>query len=133
MKNKKHLIANIIEIVIGIVLTVCGAFGVVDSYWSGMGGALIAVGVISLVRSTRYHTDKEYQEKTDVENQDERNRFLSMKAWSWAGYLFVIICAVASIVLRILGLDTYAIIAGGAVCMIVTLYWGSYLILSKKY
>ena len=132
MKNKR-LIANIVEIVIGVVLTVCGAFGVVDSYWSGMGGALIAVGALSLVRSIRYHTDKEYQEKTDVENQDERNRFLSMKAWSWAGYLFVMTSAVASIVLKIVGQDTYSTVAGFAVCFIITLYWVSWLILRKKY
>ena len=132
MKSKR-LITCIIEIAIGIVLTVCGAMGVVDSYWSGMGGALIAVGAIQLIRQIRYSTDKVYQEKTDVENKDERNRFLSMKAWSWTGYLFVMISAIASIVLKILGQDIYSTIAGLAVCVIITLYWVAYLILRKKY
>ena len=132
MKSKR-LITCIIEIAIGIVLTVCGAMGVVDSYWSGMGGALIAVGAIQLIRQIRYSTDKVYQEKTDVESKDERNRFLSMKAWSWTGYLFVMISAIASIVLKILGQDIYSTIAGLAVCVIITLYWVAYLILRKKY
>jgi hypothetical protein len=131
--NNKRLIASIVEIVLGIVLTVCGALGVVDSYWSGMGSALIVVGAIFLIRQIRYKTDKTYQENVDVENHDERNRYIGMKAWSWAGYLFVMISAVASIALKIAGLDLYSRIAGFAVCILIILYWVSYLILRKKY
>lgn len=131
--NNKRLIASIVEIVLGIVLTVCGALGVVDSYWSGMGSALIVVGAIFLIRQIRYKTDKTYQENVDVENHDERNRYIGMKAWSWAGYLFVMLSAVASIALKIAGLDLYSQIAGFAVCILVILYWVSYLILRKKY
>lgn len=131
--NNKRLIASIVEIVLGVVLTVCGALGVVDSYWSGMGSALIVVGAIFLIRQIRYKTDKTYQENVDVENHDERNRYIGMKAWSWAGYLFVMLSAVASIALKIAGLDLYSQIAGFAVCILVILYWVSYLILRKKY
>ena len=131
--NNKRLIASIVEIVLGIVLTVCGALGVVDSYWSGMGSALIVVGAIFLIRQIRYKTDKTYQENVDVENHDERNRYIGMKAWSWAGYLFVMLSAVASIALKIAGLDLYSQIAGFVVCILVILYWVSYLILRKKY
>ena len=133
MKNNKRLIACIVEIVLGIALTVCGALGVVDSYWSGMGTALITVGALFLIRQIRYKTDKTYQENVDVEVNDERNKYLSMKAWSWAGYLFVMICAVTSIVLRIIGQDLYSVIASYGVCLMVILYWLSYLILRKKY
>ena len=131
--NNKRLIASIVEIVLGVVLTVCGALGVVDSYWSGMGSALIVVGAIFLIRQIRYKTDKTYQENVDVENRDERNRYIAMKAWSWAGYLFVMLSAVASIALKIAGLDLYSQIAGFAVCILVVLYWICYLILRKKY
>ena len=131
--NNKRLIASIVEIVLGIVLTVCGALGVVDSYWSGMGSALIVVGAIFLIRQIRYKTDKTYQENVDVANHDERNRYIGMKAWSWAGYLFVMLSAVASIALKIARLDLYSQIAGFAVCILVVLYWICYLILRKKY
>ena len=133
MKNSKRLIACIVEILLGVALTVCGALGIVDSYWSGMGTALVVVGGLFLVRQIRYRTDKTYQENVDVEVNDERNKYLSMKAWSWAGYLFVMICAVASIVLKIIGQDQYSVIAGGCVCLMVLLYWVSYLIVRKKY
>ena len=133
MKNSKRMIACIVEIAIGVALTVCGALGVVDSYWSSMGTALVVVGGLLLLRHIRYRTDKSYKESVDVETGDERNKFLAMKAWSWAGYLYVIICAIASIILRILGQDMYSVIAGCCVCLIILLYWVSYMILRRKY
>ena len=120
-------------LVLGSVLILCGIFEVVDSYWSGMGGGLLGAGIVQLIRSLRYKSDPEYQAKADRANKDERNKFLAAQAWSWAGYLFVMICAIASIVLRILGQDMYSVIAGYCVCLIILLYWASYMILRRKY
>lgn len=114
-------------------MSVLGFKGVVDSYWSGMGTALITMGVIFLFRTFRYKTDAEYKEKVDVEVSDERNKSLRMMAWSWSGYFFVIIAAVASIVLKILGMDMYSLAAGLSVCLLITLYWVFYLVLRRKY
>ena len=133
MKFNKRLIANITEIVIGVILTICGATGLLDSYWSGMGTALIVVGGLMMIRQVRYSTNAEYKESVDVEIQDERNKFLRMKAWSWAGYFSVLIGAVASIVLRILGQDQLSQCTGLSVCLLMVLYCASYLILKKKY
>ena len=133
MKFNKRLIANITEIVVGVILTVCGSAGILDSYWSGMGTALIVVGGLMMIRQVRYSTNAEYKESVDVEIQDERNKFLRMKAWSWAGYFSVLIGAVASIVLRILDQDQLSQFAWLSVCLLVVLYWVSYLILKKKY
>ena len=133
MKFNKRLIANITEIVIGIILVICGAVGILDSYWSGMGTALIVVGGLMMIRQVRYSTNAEYKESVDVEIQDERNKFLRVKAWSWAGYFAVLIGAVASIVLRILGQDQLSQFAGLSVCLLMVLYWASYFILKKKY
>ena len=103
--NNKRLISNIAEIAIGIVLAACGHAGVIDEYWSGMGTALVIVGGIMLFRQIRYRTNVEYKSEVDVQVNDERNKYLHMKAWSWAGYFFVLIAAVASIILKIIGLD----------------------------
>ena len=133
MKVTKRLIASIFEIVIGIILTILGYNGVVDSYWSGMGTALITVGVIFLFRTFRYKRDSEYKEKVDVEVNDERNKYLRMMAWSWTGYLFIFITAFGSIIFKILGYDQYSMMAGCAVCLLITLYWISYLVLNRKH
>ena len=133
MKGFKRLYAAVIGILLGLALSVTGMVGIIDDYWSGMGTALITVGVIQLIRQIRYKTNTEYQQSVDVNTNDERNRFLSMKAWSWAGSLFMMISAVASIVLRIIGLDLYSQIAAYSVCLIVLIYWISYMILRRKY
>lgn len=133
MKATKRMIANIVEIVVGVILTILGYTGVVDSYWSGMGTALIFVGIIFLFRTFRYKTNMEYKEKVDVEVNDERNKYLRMMAWSWTGYFFVLIAAFASIIFRILGYDQYSMMAGYAVCLLITLYWISFLILRRKH
>ena len=133
MNAAKRMVASILEIAVGVVLSVLGFIGVVDSYWSGMGTALITMGVIFLLRTFRYKTDAEYKEKVDVEVNDERNKSLRMMAWSWTGYAFVLIAAIGSIVFKILGMDTYSLASGLAVCLLIVLYWISYFILSRKY
>ena len=133
MKNHKRLIANIVEIAIGIILSVLGYMGMIDEYWTGMGTALIVVGIIFMIRQIRYQTNAEYKDTVDVEVNDERNRYLRLKAWAWAGYMLVLICAFASIIFKLLGNDQLSMMSGGCVCLLIVLYWGSYLILRKKY
>lgn len=131
--NNKRLIASIVEISIGIILVVCSIFGIVDEYWSGMGIALLVVGAAFLARQFKYKTNEEYKEKYDIERSDERNRYLSVKAWSWAGYLYVMIAAVASIMMKLAGREDLMKVASGSVCLIVILYWISYMLLKRKY
>ena len=133
MKNCKRLIACIIEILVGAGLLICNFAGLLDAFWSGMGTALIVVGGLLLIRQIKYRTNESYRESVDVEVNDERNKYISMKAWSWAGYLFVLIAAVAAIVLKIVGRDELVHIASGSVCLIVVLYWLAYVVLRRKY
>ncbi len=131
--RKSRLISSILEIVIGVVLCVCYFANLIDEFWSGMGVALIVVGVLFLLRNIKYQTNEKYREEIDVQNSDERNKFLSLKAWSWSGYLFVIIAAVGTIIFKFVGKEELMMLSSGAVCLIVFLYWISYIILRKKY
>ena len=133
MKNSKRSVAYIIYIVLGVALLVLGMLDVLDSFWSGMGGALIAVGAIRAIQLLRYSKDESYREKWDVEVQDERNRFIRNKAWAWAGYLFVLIAAICTFVFKLLGQDLLSMAASFAVSILVLLYWICYMILRKKY
>ena len=131
--NNKRLIASIVEIILGIVLWVCGVIGMIDSYWSGMGGGLIGVGIVFLVRCIRYKRNAEYKEEQDIEINDERNKFIRLKAWSWAGYLFVMMAAVGSIICKLVGCEDLMFFCSGSVCLVALLYWGSYVVLKNKY
>lgn len=129
----RRLLVNYLEVTIGLILIIYGRSGFLDDYWSGMGTALVLVGFIMLVRQHRYKTNVEYKEKVDLEVNDERNKYLRRLAWSWTGYLFVLIAAFGSIVFKLLGMDTYSVVAGLTVCLQITLYWISYLVLRRKY
>lgn len=133
MVYKRRMIPYILFVLFGAGLFGLGIAGVVDEFWSGMGSGLLVVGVLRLVRIHRFRSDDAYREKVEVETTDERNRFLRNKAWAWAGYLFILITAVAVIVLRLLGQDLLSMAASFAVCLMLILYWGSFFVLRKKY
>ena len=91
------------------------------------------MGVSRMIHIMRCRNDEAYRENAEIEMKDERNRFIRNKAWAWAGYLFVLIAAISTIVLKLLGQDLLCIAASLAVSFLVLLYWICYLILKKKY
>lgn len=131
--KKERLIASIVEIIIGAALLICSVFGVVDEFWSGMGTSLLIIGIIFLIRNIKYKTNEEYREKIDIESNDERNKYISLKAWAWAGYLFVMLGAIGTIVFKLIGKEDLMMMASLSVCLIMVFYWISYTFLKKKY
>lgn len=133
MKLGKMLVKYVICAALGTVLLVLGIAEVVDAFWSGMGSGLLVVSAVRLVGLCRLRKDESYREKVETEISDERNRFIRNKAWAWAGYLFILITSVAVIVLRVMEQNLLSSVASYAVCLMLILYWGAYLILRKKY
>ena len=130
--DKKN-IYPIVLLIAGLALIGLGFAEIVDEFWSGMGSALLVIGIIRLLRFYRLKKNDAYREKMETAVTDERNQFIRAKAWSWAGYLFIMVSAVATIIFRILGQDLLCQVASGAVCLMLVLYWVSYFILRKKY
>ncbi len=132
--NNKRLALTVFWIVLGAVLVVLTVTEVLDSsIYSGMGGALMAVGTLQLIRAVKYRKDSEYKEKVDTELGDERNRFLRMKSWSWAGYFTILIEGIGAIIAMALGERTVQLVLSYSVCLVLVIYWIAYVILSKKY
>ena len=129
----KNNIYPIALIAAGLVLLGLGFAEIVDEFWSGMGSALLVIGIIRLLRFYRLKKNDSYREKMETAVTDERNQFIRMKAWSWAGYLFIMVSAVATIIFRILGQDLLSQVASYSVCLMLVLYWVSYFVLKKKY
>ena len=130
--NNKRLALTVFWIVLGDVLVVLTVTEVLDSsIYSGMGGALMAVGTLQLIRAVKYRKDSEYKEKVDTELGDERNRFLRMKSWSWAGYFTILIEGIGAIIA--MGERTVQLVLSYSVCLVLVIYWIAYVILSKKY
>ena len=132
--NNKKLVLSIFWVILGAVLIWLSIAEVLETaYWSGMGGALIAVGVLQVIRNLRYRNNPEYQEKLDIEYGDERNKYLRMMSWAWTGYLVVLIEATGVVVALIMGQHTVQVILAYSVCLIVGIYWIVYMILKRKY
>ena len=133
MKSNRRMILSIFWVVLGAALLGANLTGLLGDYWGGLGGGLLGVGVFQVVRNVRYLNNPEYREKVNTANNDERNKFLANKAWAWAGYLYVLVAAVATIVFQLLGKTELSTAAGFSVCIIMVFHWLSYLYLQKKY
>ena len=132
--NNRKLILSIFWMILGAVLLGLSIAEVLDSsMYAGMGGALIAVGALQIARNQKYRKDSEYREKVDTEVSDERNSFLRMKSWSWTGYVVVLVECAGVIVAMILGQEQIQVLLSYSVCLILLVYWITYLVLSKKY
>lgn len=131
--NNKRLTLSVFWIVLGTVLTVLSAKEVLDSQYSSMGTVFIVIGAMQVIRNIRYRKDPEYRERINTEFSDERNSFLRMKSWSWAGYIVVLVESVGVVVAMILGERTVQLVLSYSVCLILCVYWIAYLVLSRKY
>jgi len=131
--NEKKRVISIIYIVIGVVLIALAFAGKVDEFWNGMGFALAVVGLLQLLRQHRFNKNEAYREKMEIEVNDERNHFIRNKAWAWAGYIFILVAAVLVIVFKLIGQELLSTAAAMAVCLMLVLYWGAYMVLKRKY
>ncbi len=132
--NNKRLVLSLFWLVLGVVLLTLSVIEVLkDSVYAGMGGALIAVGLIRIIQVIRYRKDAKYRENVDTQIKDERNAYLHMKSWAWTGYIIVLVEGIGSIVALVLGQETIQQILAYSVCLIMIVYWIAYMILSKKY
>ena len=132
--NNKRLALSAFWVILGVTLIILSVSGVLESaLYGGMGGGLTVVGVFQVIRNLRYRKDNEYKEKIDTEYSDERNSFLRMKSWSWAGYITVLIEAIGAVVAMVMGQETIQLVLSYSVALIVFVYWLMYMILSRKY
>ena len=131
--KKKDIIFGAVWFLLGLILTVLCCVKNLNNYWSGMGSALLVIGVLRLLRGYRLSNSDTYREQREVAQTDERFHFIRNKAWAWAGYLFIIICALSTIIFKLLGKDLICTIIGGIVCLMLVLFWVCFFILKKKY
>ena len=133
MRQKIKLSFNIVYVITGCILIGFSVLEKLDSFWSGMGSALLVVGLINLLKIHRLNKNEEYREKLEIEVSDERLQFIRNKAWAWSGYLFVLISAVACIVFKVMNLDQLSLYASFSVCLVLVLFWASHAIIKRKY
>lgn len=124
---------SVFWVLLGIALFVLGVVDTVDSFWSGMGGGMIGVGIAQLIRFRRAEKDQQYREEQEIKASDERNLFIQGKAWQWAATLFIVAAGIGVVVFRLIGQDLLSLAASFSIGALVFLYWVCWLVLQKKY
>ena len=130
---KKRTVYYVTMLAVGLVLIVLAFMGKLDEFWNGMGFGLAIVGALRLLKDYRLQKNEAYREQAKIAETDERYRFIRGKAWSWAGYLFIIITALSVIGFRLAGNVLLSQAAAWAICLMLVLYWGAYHVLKRKY
>lgn len=133
MKYDRRIALSIFWVIAGIVLIGCSMAELVDEFWNGMGFAFVVVGGLQIARHIKYKVNEDYREEIDIASKDERNHFIRNKAWAWAGYIFVLVAALATVGFKVAGFDALSMLASGGVCLMMVLYWGAYMVLKRKY
>ena len=133
MKQNSRVIVSIIWLVVGGIVISLSFAGKVDEFWNSMGFALIVVGLIQLIRFYWLYNNKEYREKMEIEESDERNHFIRNKSWAWTGYLFILTASVFIIIFKIMNQDLLFFVTSMVVCFMLLLYWICYNVLKRKY
>ena len=120
-------------VIIGAILIGLAFAGKVDEFWNGIGSAFVVVGSLQLLRFRRFNKNEAYREKVEIECGDERLKYIRLKAWGWAGYLYVLITGVMILVFKVMGQDVWSFAASVGVIVLLLLFWVSYMVLKKKY
>ena len=133
-KIKSRTIKYTLFGILGAIMFVLSEFfDFIDTFWSGMGIGFVVLSAIRVIQLYRYQNDNSYAEKINIQNSDERNRFIAEKARGMAFYYFVLIASISTIVLRVVGNNQASSIIGYLICALLVIYWLSCLWLKHKY
>ncbi len=133
MSNQKRNILYIALLIVGVVLYAAGSLGYIDSFWSGMGGAIIGVSAVRLVLSVKYKKDPKYAKYVDISNEDERTQFIADKARSWALRFSIFLLCGLGIILRPMGHVAESQMCFYAVCGMEVIYLSCRAVVNRKY
>lgn len=134
MKYENKIYISLLWLIMGALLIICRFLNILQSdMWSGIGFGWLACGLMQTAKQLQYMKDEKFREDIDTAINDERNKFLASKAWAWAGYGYVLIACITSVICLILGQVFVSQIISFGICLIIFLYWISYMLLKKRF
>ena len=133
MYDNKRLALSALWVILGGVLLGLSVTEVLDaSVYAGMGGGLMAIGILRIVCNVRYRRDAAYRERIDIESSDERNHYLRKEAWTRTGYIVVTLESVGAVVAMVAHNTTVPLTLAYTVCVTCLVYWVSWMVLSRR-
>lgn len=133
MYSKRKMIWYTFILAAGIVLIVLSCIGTLDSFWSGFGGGIAAVGLVRLINGVKYRRDPSLAKKMDVSQKDERVSFIATRARAWAFHISALGSAAAVLVLKFMGREELAMCVSLVLCGMLVVYSAVFAVLQRKY
>lgn len=132
MKIRKNI--ALVYILIGVAMILLNVTGIVtNDIMSSFGLMLFVMGIARMVQYKRITADSESLNARRIAENDERNVMLWTKARSITTSVYLMLSALAVIVLYIINMQTAAQIVSYCMISFVVIYWICYFIVSKKY
>lgn len=133
MYSKRKMIWYTFILAAGIVLIVLSCIGTLDSFWSGFGGGIAAVGLVRLINGVKYRRDPGLAKQMDVSQKDERVSFIATRARAWAFHISALGSAAAVLVLKFMGREELAMCVSLVLCGMLVVYSAVFAVLQRKY
>ncbi len=62
------------------------ALSFINGFYTGIGGGLIAAGIITIIKNIRILRNPELKKERALYENDERNQLIGTKCWAYSGY-----------------------------------------------
>lgn len=130
---KQRLYIAIIYIALGVMM-IAGTFATKpnNDFISSFGFAMIVMGIVRIRNYCMITKNEDTIRKQEIIETDERNISIIHKAKSTAFSIYIILLAIAVIVLSLFNMHKVARWIAYAVCLIVVIYWICYSVYQKK-
>ena len=131
-KLKIRLYLALSYIVLGVALIVIfNIANIKNEFLSYCGFALLVIGIARTRNYFLITKNEESITKKQIAETDERNISIANRAKSVAFYVYVLLSCVAVIALELFEKTELATFVSATVCVLIIIYWVSYLIINK--
>lgn len=94
-----------------------------SGYYVGLGFGLIAASIITIIKNVRLLRNEEALKQREIYEEDERNKMIGLKTWSYAGYAMFILLYIGILVagaINVVVMNTILVTLGAfAICIFV--------------
>ena len=133
-KIKSRTIKYALFAALGAIMFILSeVLNVIDTFWGGVGIGFAVTSILRLIQIYRYQSNESYAEKIDIQNSDERNRFIAEKAKGLALSCYIIIAAILAMVLRVMNYDNASSVFAYSIIIQILIYCLGYQWLKRKY
>lgn len=133
MKNKMkfRLIYGVCILVIAVIVFIYGIISD-NAFMSGFGTGFGFVGIFNIIKIIRIMNDKDKLKKLEIKENDERNKKIVNLSYALSFRIFIMLEAIACLVLTIMQYNDYVMIIAYILCCQLITYLLCTFIISRR-